>query len=97
MALREKAEKDLQSVVARDASPVTPVQAAEISRVLAKRLFTSIDASAALETAKAFTEMYARNASLLPDEATRADFVDKLVAHYPFHHSRPCSRCRSRA
>jgi hypothetical protein len=85
VALREQAEKDLQSVVARDASPVTPVQATEISRVLAKRLFTSIDASAAMETAKAFSDMYARSAALLPDEATRADFEDKLVAHYPFH------------
>lgn len=84
-ALREKAEKDLQSVVARDASPVTPVQAAEISRVLAKRLFTTVDKAAARETAKEYMEMYAKSASLLPDDASRADFADKLTAHYPFH------------
>jgi hypothetical protein len=84
-ALQEKAEKDLQSVVARDASSVTPVQAAEISRVLAKRLFVDINTAEAKETARAFREMYAKNAALLPDDATRADFEDKLVAHYPFH------------
>jgi hypothetical protein len=85
VALQEKAEKDLQSVVARDASSVTPVQAAEISRVLAKRLFQDIDKTAAQQTATAFCEMYAKSAALLPDDATRADFKDKLVAHYPFH------------
>ena len=84
-ALREKAEKDLQSVVARDASPVTPVQAAEVSRVLAKRLFTLIDEPQAQETATAFAEMYARSAAMLPDDATRADYQQKLVTHYPFH------------
>jgi hypothetical protein len=46
-AIARRAERDPQSVVARDATPVVPVQAAELSRVLAKRLFTSIDASAA--------------------------------------------------
>lgn len=85
VALQEKAEKDLQSVVARDATSVTPVQAAEISRVLAKRLFEDINRADAQQTANAFCDMYSKNASLLPDEATRADFKDKLIAHYPFH------------
>jgi predicted AAA+ superfamily ATPase len=46
-AVAQRASRDTQSVAARDATPVVPVQAAELSRVLAKRLFTSIDPSLA--------------------------------------------------
>ena len=75
----------VSSVVARDATPVVPVQAAEISRVLAKRLFTGIDTSAAEAVADAYQALYAKNISLLPDEVTRADYRDRMVSHYPFH------------
>ena len=46
-AIAQRAARDAQSVAARDATPVVPVQAAELSRVLAKRLFAAIDADAA--------------------------------------------------
>lgn len=85
LGIGERAVKDVASVVARDSTPVTPVQASEISSVLAKRLFDRIDRSAAEETTAAYAQMYQRNASLLPDRATRADYKDRMAAHYPFH------------
>jgi predicted AAA+ superfamily ATPase len=71
--------------VARDAVTVIPVQAAEIAKVLAKRLFTDIDQQAARETAEAYMAMYCKSAAALPDRASREDFREALVAHYPFH------------
>lgn len=85
LGIGERAVKGVASVVARDAVQVTPVHAGEISSVLAKRLFESVDREAALETAEAYMEMYRRNSSLLPDEATRESFKDRMAATYPFH------------
>jgi hypothetical protein len=87
LGIGQQAVENIASVVARDATAVVPVQAAEISRVLAKRLFIRIDAEAAAATAASYTEVYQRNRALLPEEATRADFQDRLAAHYPFHPS----------
>ncbi len=85
IALAQRATPGARSVLARDAVTVVPVQASEISRVLAKRLLVSIDEAAARTTADAYMDMYAKNRAVLPDEAFRADFRDKLLAHYPFH------------
>jgi hypothetical protein len=85
LGIGQQAVESIASVVARDATSVVPVQAAEISRVLSKRLFVRIDAAAAESAAHAYMEVYRRNSSLLPDEATRDDFKDRLAAHYPFH------------
>ena len=84
-AIAQRAARDPQSVAARDATPVVPVQAAELSRVLAKRLFAAIDADAAHETARSYGELYARSSAALPDEAVRPDYRDRIVSHYPFH------------
>jgi predicted AAA+ superfamily ATPase len=84
-ALAQRANKDTESVAARDATPVVPVQAAELSRVLAKRLFTFIDPSAAQSTAAAYGELYTRSSAGLPDEAVRPDYQSRLQSHYPFH------------
>jgi hypothetical protein len=84
-AIAPRASGDTQSVVARDATPVVPVQAAEISRVLAKRLFTSVDPSAAEAAVGAYGEPYARSSAALPDEAVQADYRDRMRAYYPFH------------
>ena len=83
--LATKAGKAVQSVVARDAIPVVPVQAAEISRVLAKRLFVTIDQAQARETADAYRDMYSKSSATLPENATSSDYHEKMVAHYPFH------------
>ncbi|WP_045216075.1 ATP-binding protein [Desulfonatronovibrio magnus] len=85
LEIGQQAVKGIASVVSRDAVPVVPVQAAEISRVLSRRLFASIDEAAAKETASLYMEMYRKSSSLLPDESTREDFQDRLVSHYPFH------------
>jgi hypothetical protein len=85
MGIGQQAIDGVASIVARDATGVVPVQAAEISRVLAKRLFDRIDSSVAQKTALAYEVLYRKNSSLLPDEASRADYKERLAAHYPFH------------
>ena len=85
LGLGEKAVRGVASVVARDAVQVTPVQAAEVSSVLAKRLFVSVDREAAGETAGEYLQMYRRNAGLLPEEASGEDFRGRMIANYPFH------------
>lgn len=85
LGIGEKAVKGVASVVARDAVQITPVQAAEISSVLAKRLFVSVDREAARAAAEEYMSMYRRNSSLLPEAASNEDFKDRMVATYPFH------------
>ncbi len=85
LGIGERAVAGVASVVARDAVQVTPVQATEISSVLAKRLFSSIDRDAAKETAEDYREMYRRNISMLPEEATNEDFTGRMITNYPFH------------
>lgn len=85
LGIGERAVKGVASVAARDAVQITPVQAGELSSVLAKRLFSSIDQQGAGETAAEYMEMYRRNSSLLPEEATRDSFADRMKASYPFH------------
>lgn len=85
VVIAEKAAKGVTSVTMRDASAVTPVQAYEISSVLAKRLFKSIDTSAAKETMEEYVAMYHRNSSMLPEEAISVRFQERLVSNYPFH------------
>lgn len=83
MALAARGE--VASVVARDESVTTPVQAGEIARVLAKRLFVQVDPDGARSAADAYLEMYGKSASLLPERATRGDFRQELVDRYPLH------------
>lgn len=85
VALAERASRGVTSVVMRDATAVTPVQANEIAAVLAKRLFESIDKTAAAETADAYAEVYRRNPSMLPEAATSVRFRDRILDNYPFH------------
>ena len=83
--IAERASRDAQSVVARDATAVVPVQAAELSGVLGKRLFTSVDPSAAEAAVRTYAELYERSSAALPDEAVQADYRDRIRAYYPFH------------
>lgn len=85
LGIAQRATTGGRRVVARDAVAVIPVQAAEISRVLAKRLFAHIDPQAAREIADAYMDMYRRSAVALPDRASQEDFRAAMVAHYPFH------------
>jgi hypothetical protein len=83
--LTQKAEKGILSVVSRDATTVLPVHASEISSVLSKRLFVSIDREAATETADAYMRLYSIHASSLPARASREDYRNIMSAAYPFH------------
>ncbi|WP_027363592.1 ATP-binding protein [Desulfotruncus alcoholivorax] len=85
IGIGEKAVRGVASVVARDAVQITPVQAAEISSVLAKRLFVFVDRAAAGTAAGAYMEMYRRNSAMLPQEASSENFRDRMVATYPLH------------
>ena len=85
LGIGEMAVKGVASVVARDAVQITPVQAAEISSVLAKRLFIHIDRAAAEAVAGEYMQMYRRNAHLLPEEASDENFRMLMIATYPFH------------
>ncbi|MHB8764537.1 MAG: ATP-binding protein [Deferrisomatales bacterium] len=85
VGIAQRAEAGIRSVVARDAVTVVPVASAEISRVLAKRLFESIDPAAARETADAYLDLYRKSATSLPERAARDDFRHAMEAHYPFH------------
>ncbi|QTA88533.1 ATP-binding protein [Desulfonema magnum] len=81
----QKAEKSVISVVSRDATTVVPVHGNEISRVLSKRLFHSIDSREPRVTADTYMEMYKIHASELPARASREDYRDIMLASYPFH------------
>lgn len=85
LSLGEQAVKGVTSVVARDAVQITPVQAAEISSVFAKRLFVSVDREAAQTVAEEYMQMYRRNSNMLPDEAVSENFRQRMIANYPFH------------
>ena len=85
LEIGQEALKGIASVAARDATLFVPVQAAEISKVLGKRLFTSIDEKTARDTAQEYESLYSRNVSLLPEQAVRKDYVERMVSHYPFH------------
>ncbi len=85
IGIGERAIKGVASVVARDAVQITPVQARELSSVLSKRLFASIERDGAKVTVDAYLEMYHRNSASLPEEASRDDYADRLLANYPFH------------
>ncbi|MFH0223194.1 ATP-binding protein [Vibrio furnissii] len=86
-ALAQRASQSIMSVVKRDATTTVPVRPTEISRVLARRLFTKINDADASTTAAAYMEMYKRSGSQLPDTATRDDYSKSIVANYPFHPS----------
>jgi len=85
LGIGEKAVRGVTSVVARDAVQITPVQAAEVSSVLAKRLFTFIDRDAAGAAAAEYMQMYRRNSNLLPEEASSENFRGRMTVTYPFH------------
>ncbi|MHB1125578.1 MAG: ATP-binding protein [Bacillota bacterium] len=87
VGIGEKAVKGVASVVARDAVQVTPVQAAEISSVLAKRLFVSVNREVAMATTEEYMQIYRRNAEMLSDEAASEDYKGRMIANYPFHPS----------
>ncbi len=84
LALAYKAADGTNSVVARAATTVVPVAAAELSSLLSRRLFSSIDNAAADETAKRFADAYKGSASYLPGYAASEDYTGRVRAYFPF-------------
>jgi hypothetical protein len=85
LSIGQQSLRGISSVVARDATAVVPVQAGEISRVLGKRLFDRIDIEGAKKTAQEYMGLYRKNSSMLPDQAIREEYSERMVGHYPFH------------
>lgn len=84
-ALIEDAKNDMLEVANRTSEATSPVQEGDLSRIMAKRLFVSVDYRAASHTATAFIETYRQAGTDLGDNANDPELHDKLVAHYPFH------------
>lgn len=85
LSIARTADGEVRSVVQRDATAVTPVRGVEISRVLARRLFSGIDPAAAQSTAESYMDMYRRTALLLPEQAREESYRERIVTHFPFH------------
>lgn len=92
--ISELALKDIQSVVARDAKVETPVSSEELSSVLAKRLFVSIDPVAAKAAADAYGRFYEKHREQLPARCSRSvgpkgetTYAGLIAKYYPFHPS----------
>ncbi|WP_404296943.1 DUF499 domain-containing protein [Halomonas sp.] len=84
-AIVADAQKSVLDVVNRTSEATTPVQEGDLSRIMAKRLFTSVDLEAASEVASALIETYRQAGTDLPAGANDPQLHDRLVAHYPFH------------
>ena len=85
MAMAQDAQSSIKSVVARDATTAIPVHAKELTNVLSKRLFSSINGILARDTIETYVDMYKLHSATLPDNAGRDDFHQDLLANYPFH------------
>ncbi|WP_206881766.1 DUF499 domain-containing protein [Alicyclobacillus mali (ex Roth et al. 2021)] len=84
VAIAERAQKSASSVVARDAVAVTPVDQTELTAVLAKRLFETIDRQAAEQVAVEYMQLYNKNMHMLPADKVPS-LRERMVSTYPFH------------
>lgn len=84
-SMADGAQDKVREVIDRSAEATTPVQQGDLSKIMAKRLFVSVDHSAAEEVADAFIQTY-RNAGVdMASGANDPELRDKLTDHYPFH------------
>ncbi len=77
-----------QNITVRNSESLTPTDEGEISEVLKRRLFETVDEKAAEETAAAYLELYRdeeRRGTALPLKATNPTFKAELAKSYPFH------------
>ena len=85
LALQQEAARGLNSVLARTETVVVPVKAKDISAVLGKRLFESIDREEARHTVEEYRQIYGRSTSLLPGSLQLEPFLEEMRTTYPFH------------
>jgi len=80
---------EVQSVAARQELVLRPTQDEEVAHVVVRRLFESVDESAAEETAAVYHEYYQeaeeKQDADLPSRATRVNYRNELKHTYPFH------------
>ncbi len=82
----EKSEEillSLQNILGRVEKIYTPVQDEEISEVIRKRLFSSIDEDEAKKVIEEFLD-YAEREKLLPEGIERVHYRERFIKSYPF-------------
>ena len=84
-AITGTASRQTLDVVSRTSEATTPVTEGDLSQIMAKRLFISVDQQAAQQTVEAFVEMYRQAGTDLPSNATDVTVSNELMANYPFH------------
>ena len=80
-----RALDEAASVVSRKATQLNPTEEDETAEVLKRRLFESIDESAGYEVVKAYSDVWAKNASLLPEGMGAAEAKNQFRRGYPLH------------
>lgn len=81
--ISEQFYNQLQHIVKRTEKIYTPVNDSEISKVIRKRLFTSIDHKEALNVIHQFIE-YLQKDNLLPAGTELTEYRDRFIDSYPF-------------
>ncbi len=79
----ERLYQKLQKVAGRVEKIYTPVQENEISRIIRKRLFSSLSENDARETVENFMD-YAEKEGILPLELDASKYRDRFLDSYPF-------------
>lgn len=79
----EKQYQQLQKVSGRVEKIYTPIEDSEISSIIRKRLFASIDENGAKETVEAFLE-YAEREGILPQGVSISEYRSRAMDSYPF-------------
>ena len=79
----EKQYQQLQKVSGRVEKIYTPIEDSEITSIIRKRLFASIDEKKAKETVEAFLE-YGERESILPQGVSISEYRKRFISSYPF-------------
>ncbi len=76
---------ELESVAGRTATLLNPTEEHETIQVLKRRLFESIDETAASVVADAYRDVWNTHREALPDDVRRPETVESLRSSYPLH------------
>ena len=76
---------EAESVSARKATLLNPTEEDETVQVLRRRLFESIDESAAAVVSEAYRTQWTAHRKELPESATRPEAMDVFRSSYPLH------------
>ena len=76
---------EAESVSARKATLLNPTEEDETVRVLSRRLFESIDESAAADVSEAYRKQWTTHRDALPDTSTRPETAELFRSSYPLH------------